>query len=89
MPKVAKIAKMARHIQLVGAAMHTQSAKDAKYHFGRLVDTARAEPVVIEKHGRPVVVVLAIEEYRRLIAIETFHVPVSNTASNTSGKRHA
>ena len=46
--------------------MKALSAKDAKYNFGRLIDTARAEPVVIEKHGRPVVVVLAIEEYERL-----------------------
>lgn len=46
--------------------MHTLSAKDAKYGFGRLIDLARAEPVAVAKHGRPVVVVLAIEEYERL-----------------------
>lgn len=68
--------------------MHTQSAKDAKYHFGRLIDTARAEPVVIEKHGRPVVVVLAIEEYQRLVAIEASHAPVDDAAAHTSGNRH-
>jgi len=27
------------------------SAREAKYNFGKLIDTARAEPVVIEKHG--------------------------------------
>jgi prevent-host-death family protein len=42
------------------------SAKDAKYGFGRLIDMARAEPVIVEKHGRPVVVVVAIEEFARL-----------------------
>jgi prevent-host-death family protein len=47
------------------------SAKDAKYNFGRLIDTARAEPVTVEKHGRAVVVVLAVEEYERLKRIET------------------
>lgn len=46
--------------------MQSMSAKDAKYGFGRLIDLARSEPVVVEKHGRPVVVVLAIEEYERL-----------------------
>ncbi len=46
--------------------MQNMSAKDAKYGFGRLIDLARSEPVVVEKHGRPVVVVLAIEEYERL-----------------------
>lgn len=46
--------------------MKSMSAKDAKNEFGRLIDTARAEPVTIEKHGRPVVVVLSVEEYRRI-----------------------
>ena len=50
--------------------MQTISAKEAKYHFGKLIDTARAEPVTVEKHGRAVVVVLAVEEYERLKAIE-------------------
>lgn len=46
--------------------LKTISAKDAKNSFGMLIDTARAEPVTIEKHGRAVVVVLSVEEYRRL-----------------------
>lgn len=46
--------------------MLSMSAKDAKYGFGRLIDLARSEPVTVEKHGRPVVVVLAVEEYARL-----------------------
>ncbi|OJF89626.1 prevent-host-death protein [Rhizobium sp. 58] len=46
--------------------MKSMSARDAKHKFGLLIDTARAEPVVIEKHGRPVVVVLAVEEFERL-----------------------
>jgi prevent-host-death family protein len=50
--------------------MQTLSAKDAKYGFGRLIDLARAEPVTVAKHGRPVVVVMAIEEYERLKGIE-------------------
>lgn len=51
--------------------MQTLTAKDAKYGFGRLIDLARAEPVAVAKHGRTVVVVLAIEEYERLKAIES------------------
>ncbi len=46
--------------------MKSMSAKDAKNGFGRLIDVARAEPVTIEKHGRGVVVVMAVEEYERL-----------------------
>jgi prevent-host-death family protein len=57
------------------------SAKDAKYGFGRLIDLARSEPVTVEKHGRPVVVVLAVEEFDRLKAIEAEH-QVASPASD-------
>ena len=46
--------------------MRSMSAKDAKNSFGMLLDHARAKPVQIEKHGRPVVVVLSVEEFQRL-----------------------
>jgi prevent-host-death family protein len=48
--------------------MKTMSARDAKNAFGLLLDTARAEPVAVEKHGRPVVVVLSVEEFERMKA---------------------
>jgi prevent-host-death family protein len=47
-------------------AMKTMSAREAKNGFGLMIDTARAEPVLIEKHGRGVVVVVSVEEYERL-----------------------
>ena len=50
--------------------MKSMSAKEAKNGFGLLLDTARAEPVVIEKHGRAVVVALSVEEYERLKALD-------------------
>lgn len=50
--------------------MKSMTAKDAKNGFGLLLDTARAEPVTVEKHGRPVVVVLSVEEYRRLCSMD-------------------
>ena len=46
--------------------MKTMSAREAKNAFGLMIDTARAEPVLIEKHGRGVVMVIAVEEYQRL-----------------------
>jgi prevent-host-death family protein len=48
------------------SAMKTMSAREAKNGFGLMIDTARAEPVLIEKHGRGVVVVVSVEEYERL-----------------------
>lgn len=50
--------------------MKSMSAKDAKNSFGLLLDQARAEPVEVQKHGRPVVVVISVEEFQRLT--ETF-----------------
>jgi prevent-host-death family protein len=44
------------------------SARDAKNGFGRLIDLARAAPISVHKHGRPVVIVLSVEEYERLSA---------------------
>jgi prevent-host-death family protein len=65
--------------------MKCVSAKDAKNGFGRLLDTARAEPVVIEKHGRPVIAVMAIEEYRRFVGGETSDQSTRRT-TRTRGK---
>lgn len=48
--------------------MQRMSAREAKNGFGLLIDTARAAPVAIEKHGRPVVVVVSVEEYQRLVS---------------------
>ncbi len=50
--------------------MTKMSANRAKARFGELLDTARREPVTIEKHGRPVAVVLSTEEYEELQALK-------------------
>ncbi len=60
--------------------MKALAAKDAKYNFGRKIDMARAEPVVIEKHGRPVVVVVAVEKFERLQKV------TQNLAGKLEGK---
>ena len=58
--------------------MKTLTAKDAKYGFGRLIDLSRADPVTIAKHGRPVVVVMAVEEYERLAGLVREDGPASS-----------
>lgn len=50
--------------------MKSVSAREAKYGFGRLIDLARAEPITVAKHGRPCVVVMAVEEFERLKELE-------------------
>ena len=46
--------------------MKAITAKDAKNRFGELMDTVQREPVSIEKHGRPVAVVLSKVEYEKM-----------------------
>jgi len=46
--------------------MKVFSAKDAKQHFGELIDTVQREPVSIEKHGRAVAVVLSNVLYEEM-----------------------
>lgn len=44
----------------------TFPATDAKNRFGELLEAAHREPVGISKKGRPVAVVLSIEEYTKI-----------------------
>lgn len=46
------------------------NATDAKNNFGVLLDSARTRPMKIEKNGRPVAVLISVEEYERLEAME-------------------
>ena len=50
--------------------MHSITSADVKNNFGELIDLARAAPVAATKYDRPVVVVMAAEEYERLKALE-------------------
>ena len=50
--------------------MKRMGATEARKSFARLLDTARVEPVVIEKRGQDVVVALSVEEYQRLKELE-------------------
>ena len=51
----------------------TVSAKTAKNNFGRVLDEARRTPILIEKNGRRVAVLLSIEEYEELEAQRDAH----------------
>ena len=67
--------------------MRTVSAKDAKYNFGELIDKARAAPVTVAKYGRPVVVVMAVEEYERLQERARNGGPAPRAAKSTRRSR--
>lgn len=40
--------------------MKTMSGREAKNAFGLMIDTARASPVLIEKHGRDMLAIAAL-----------------------------
>lgn len=46
------------------------SAREAKVHFGVLLDMAQRQPVTIEKKGRPVAVVLSLLDFSRYEQLE-------------------
>jgi len=46
--------------------MKSIAAREARNNFGELMDTAQSEPITIEKHGRPSVVVLSAKEYDKI-----------------------
>ncbi len=50
--------------------MITISATEVKQKFGEHVTNAVVEPIVVEKFGRPLVVMLSYAEYKRLQALE-------------------
>ncbi len=50
--------------------MKSARSTDIKNRFGQYLDTSMVEPVLIEKNGRPVAVMLSIADYERLTAIE-------------------
>ena len=50
--------------------MHRMAAREAKTHFGALLDAAQREPVTIEKHGRAVAVMLSAEDFQEYEALK-------------------
>ena len=54
--------------------MQRFSAHDAKARFGALLDTARREPVTIEKHGRAVAVILSKEDFDAIEDLRLEHL---------------
>ena len=50
--------------------MKTMPAAEAKTNFGALLDMAQREPITISKKGRPVAVMMSIQEYEEHEALK-------------------
>jgi prevent-host-death family protein len=46
------------------------TSKEAKDRFGIVMDAARREPITVTKHKRPSVVIVSVERYAELEALE-------------------
>jgi len=46
--------------------MKTYASREAKNHFGSLLDDAQREPVTITRQGRPVAMVISTYDYAKL-----------------------
>ncbi len=53
----------------------TWSVQDAKNRFSAVIEAARREPQTVTKHGKPAVVVVAVEDYARLRRLERLKAP--------------
>ncbi len=65
--------------------MKTVSSTEIKNRLGQYLETAISEPVVIEKAGRPVAVVLSYAEYNRFLRLEESFWSARIRAAEESG----
>jgi len=83
---VAAVLEIAKMADPYGANyMQIMSAKDVKRSLRLLMDRARSEPVQVEQHGRPVVVVVSAEEFQRRSLMSENFEPVAELHSRTGG----
>ena len=51
------------------------SVQDGKNRFSELLEGARRAPQTVTKHGKPVAVVVAVDEYERLRRLDRLETP--------------
>ena len=56
------------------------SVQDGKNRFSELLEGARRAPQTVTKHGKPVAVVVAVDEYERLRRLDRFETPTFASA---------
>lgn len=66
--------------------MQTISSNSAKQTFGRVLEIAQREPVLVEKHNHPMAVILSVTEYDRLkLAGSDRSAPIKEAPITTTG----
>lgn len=65
--------------------MKSAKATEVKNHFGEFLESVLIEPVVINKSGRPVAIMLSWREYERLAALENAYWAIQATEAEKEG----
>jgi antitoxin Phd len=66
--------------------MRSATATDVKNRFGEFLDDAKSEPVVVNRNGRNVAVLMSWAEYQRLSALEDAWWAARAKAAETEGR---
>jgi len=56
------------------------SVQDGKNRFSELLDEARRAPQMVTKHGKPIAVMVAVDEYERLRRLDRLETPTFTAA---------
>lgn len=66
--------------------MKTISATTASKEFGRFIDTAQREPVLLTRKDRPVAVTVSVADWEELVALRVERGVASGLADVTTGR---
>jgi len=66
--------------------MRQVNATDFKNHFGEFLDMAREEAVMVSRSGKPLAVMLSVEEYERLERLDDAYWIALAQAAEASGE---
>lgn len=66
--------------------MKTISATTASKEFGRFIDTAQREPVLLTRKDRPVAVTVSVADWEELVALRVERGVASGLADVTAGR---
>ncbi len=66
--------------------MRQVNSTDFKNHFGEFLDLAKTEPITIGKSGKPIAVVMSVEEYEELQGLVDAYWRARAEAAEAAGK---
>lgn len=65
--------------------MKNISSREAQNNFGTLMNSAIKQPVVINRHGKPVAVLMSFEEYEEFLKLEDLYWELKAHLASNSG----